>query len=166
MPPCWNRSLWNRSCLYHQSFPRLYQTLSQLRSFLQAGLPRYMVPSAFVVLDRLPTTPSGKIDHRALPEPDRARPELERPYRAPRSPDEKVLAEIWSEVLGVDRVGIHDNFFELGGASVKSLRIVAKAGEAGLSIDPALLTPELLFERPTIAELAELLDQPQAVDQP
>ena len=135
--------------------------LEELRGFLQGRLPKYMVPSLFVKMDALPRTTGGKVDRKALPEPDGARPELEKPYLAPRTENERVLAEIWSEVLGIDRVGVHDNFFELGGASLKSLRIVAKAEEAGLAIPPELLTPELLFERPTIAELAQLIDTPK-----
>src|SRR5262249_45295731 len=86
----------------------------QLRDRLKARLPEYMVPSAFVLLEALPLTPSGKVDRKALPAPDNARPELEEAYVAPRTPVERGLADLWAEVLGLERVGVHDNFFELG----------------------------------------------------
>ncbi|MGH7831332.1 MAG: non-ribosomal peptide synthetase, partial [Candidatus Binatia bacterium] len=82
----------------------------ELRSFLKEKLPEYMVPSAFVVLASLPLTPSGKVNRKALPAPDRSRPEQETPFVAPSTPEQKRIAEIWAQVLTVDRVGIHDNF--------------------------------------------------------
>jgi len=127
---------------------------------LQQRLPPFMVPSAFVMLDALPLSPNGKLDRSALPAPSGQRPATDKPYVAPTTPTEKLLANIWAEVLGVDKVGRDDNFFELGGASIKSLRIVAKAEEAGLKIDPALLSPTVLFEHPTLAELAALWSPP------
>jgi amino acid adenylation domain-containing protein/non-ribosomal peptide synthase protein (TIGR01720 family) len=120
-----------------------------LRQALEQRLPSYMVPAAFVVLERLPLTSNGKLDRQALPPPDFARPELEQAYVAPRTPLESELAQAWSEVLRVQQVGIHDNFFELGGDSIISIQLVARAGQAGLA-----LTPRLLFEQPTIAQLA------------
>ncbi len=133
-------------------------SLDELQGFLRKRLPGYMVPAALVTLDKLPLTANGKIDRRRLPEPGDARPHLHAAYVAPRTPAERILAEVWAEVLGLDRVGIHDNFFAIGGASITSLRIVARAQEAGLSADPSLLSPELLFEHPTIAEIASLLE--------
>ena len=131
---------------------------AELSSFLNKRLPAYMVPSAMFLLDEFPLTANGKLDRRALPEPDHSRQNLKAEFVAPRSAVEKTLADIWADVLGLDRVGVHDNFFELGGASIKSLRIVAKAETAGLSIDSAALSPELLFEHPTVAEIAELIE--------
>src|SRR5581483_6486319 len=88
------------------------QLVPLLRSHLQERLPEYMVPSAFVVLDALPLSPNGKVDRKALPAPDRARPDAEE-FVGPRTPTEQSLAGVWSEVLGVERVGVHDNFFDL-----------------------------------------------------
>ena len=134
-------------------------SVEELRRFLKERLPDYMVPSVFVALDAFPLTPNGKVDRGSLPEPDRSRPKLQSEYVAPRNDTERLLAKVWSEVLGIDKVGIHDNFFELGGASLTSLRVIAKAEEAGLSVNQELLTPELLFESPTIAEVAALFEE-------
>ncbi|TGU49361.1 hypothetical protein EN829_071025, partial [Mesorhizobium sp. M00.F.Ca.ET.186.01.1.1] len=95
----------------------------------------------------LPLTPNGKVDRRALPVPEYTAADGE--YVAPETFVEKVLAQIWKEVLGVEEVGIHDNFFELGGDSILSIQIVARAGQSGIR-----LSPKLLFENQTIAELA------------
>jgi thioester reductase-like protein/non-ribosomal peptide synthase protein (TIGR01720 family) len=124
-------------------------TTSDLRGFLQEKLPEYMVPSAFVRLKALPLTPNGKVDRQALPAPDMARSNLEETFVAPRTTAEKLLAEIWTQILQLETVGIHDNFFELGGDSILSMQIIAKANQAGLQ-----LTPKQLFEHQTIAELA------------
>ena len=110
-----------------------------------------MVPAAFVVCEARPLTPSGKVDRRALPEPGPERPALEGAYVAPRTPAEQVLADIWAQVLRLERVGVEDNFFELGGDSILSLQIIAKARERGL-----WLTPRQLFEHATIAAWAEV----------
>ncbi|MGP4004852.1 non-ribosomal peptide synthetase, partial [Streptomyces sp. 8N706] len=91
---------------------------SDLRAHLSGLLPDYMVPAVFVSLDRLPLTPSGKVDRRSLPEPDVQANRLGSDYTAPRDATEEILAAVWSEVLGVERVGIHDNFFDLGGDSI------------------------------------------------
>ena len=123
--------------------------VEELRAYLKEKLPLDMVPAAFVLLDTLPITSNGKVDRAALPAPDAARPELETTFVASRTPTEEKLAQIWAEVLGIDRVGIHDNFFDLGGASIQSLQVVNRASEAGIQ-----LSPELLFEYQTIAELA------------
>ncbi len=124
-------------------------TTSELRRFLKQELPEYMVPSAFVMLDALPLTPNGKIDRRALPIPDQIRPELESGFVTPQTLEEKLLANIWAEVLGLKQVGIHDNFFELGGDSILSIQVVARANQAGLH-----LKPKQLFQCQTIAKLA------------
>ncbi|HEX6287623.1 MAG TPA: amino acid adenylation domain-containing protein, partial [Herpetosiphonaceae bacterium] len=127
---------------------------SELREFLGAYLPDYMIPSAFVLLDALPLTPNGKIDRNALPAPDYGSDETT--IVAPRTPVEDQLAAIWRHVLGVPQVGIHDNFFALGGDSILSLQIVARASQAGLR-----LTPRQLFQHQTIAELAEVVGAAQ-----
>ncbi len=144
----------DKSALYEGRGP----TVEDLRGFLKDKLPHYMIPAAFVFLDALPLLTNGKVDRKALPAPDPLRPKLEEAFVAPRNPLEEVLASIWAQVLGIDKVGIHDNFFDLGGASIQSLQIIAKAGEAGLQ-----LTPEMLFEHQTVAELAAALGTQQPV---
>jgi amino acid adenylation domain-containing protein len=134
-------------------------TVEELRLFLKDKLPYYMLPAAFLFLSSLPLTPNGKVDRKSLPAPDATRPELESAFVAPRTPLEEQLAAIWSSVLGLDKVGVHDNFFDLGGASIQSLEIIAKAGEAGIS-----LTLEMLFEFQTIAELASAIERKQSTD--
>jgi amino acid adenylation domain-containing protein/non-ribosomal peptide synthase protein (TIGR01720 family) len=126
-------------------------TPSELRRFLKEKLPDYMVPFAFVMLEALPVTPNGKVDCSALPAPEISQRSLEEGFVAPHTPTEEVLAAIWAEVLGVERVGIHDNFFELGGDSILSIQLIARANQAGLQ-----LTPRQLFLHQTIAELAAL----------
>ena len=121
---------------------------NQLRQFLKARLPDYMIPSAFVTLETLPLTPNGKLDHRALPEPN-LRGEIELNFVAPRNLEEEILATIWSQVLRVEPVGIYDNFFELGGDSILTIQIITRARKAGLE-----LTPKQLFTHQSIAELA------------
>ncbi|MEO6238543.1 MAG: amino acid adenylation domain-containing protein [Vicinamibacterales bacterium] len=121
---------------------------AELRSFLRDRLPDYMIPSAFVFLDRLPLTANGKVDRRALPA-DYAREAHEGSFAAPRDAAEQTLVDIWAGVLGVPQVGVHDNFFELGGDSILSIQIIARANQAGLR-----LSPRQLFQHQTIAELA------------
>jgi amino acid adenylation domain-containing protein len=100
-------------------------TTDELRRFLKDKLPDYMMPVVFLLLEALPVTPNGKVDRRALPEPDRSRPELEKAFVAPRDDLELQLAHIWEEVLGVRPVGVRDNFFELGGHSLLAVRLFA-----------------------------------------
>ncbi|TMQ67695.1 MAG: amino acid adenylation domain-containing protein, partial [Candidatus Eisenbacteria bacterium] len=127
-------------------------SLDALRLFLMERLPDYMVPAVFILLDSLPVTPGGKLDRRALPAPERARPELEATYRAPRTPDETTLASVWSDVLGLERVGIDDNFFALGGDSIRSLQVRVKAAERGLEV-----SLQQIFTHQTIRDLAAAL---------
>lgn len=136
----------------------LFRTLvPQLREYLQGKLPEYMMPQAFVLLDEMPLTPNGKVDRRALPAPDRARPELEAAYVAPRSAVEEVTAGIWSEVLDVEQVGVLDNFFELGGHSLKATQVISRLREA-LQVELPLRS---LFQEPTVAGLTQIiLDDP------
>ncbi|MGC1734298.1 MAG: non-ribosomal peptide synthase/polyketide synthase [Pseudonocardiaceae bacterium] len=122
-----------------------------LRAGLKRILPDYMIPSAFVVLDALPLTSHGKLDRRALPAPD-GLTEPESEYLAPRTPTEVALAEVWAEVLGLDRVGVGDNFFELGGDSILTIQVVSRARQAGLHFNS-----KDLFLNQTIDELAPVV---------
>ncbi len=127
-----------------------------LRAALTEELPEYMVPATLMVLEDLPRLPSGKIDRHALPRPDAGRDtgtrSLEgRRFRDPNTATEKTLVEIWTELLGIDRIGVDDNFFELGGDSILSIQVVARAARRGLR-----LAPRDLFRHQTVAELAEL----------
>jgi amino acid adenylation domain-containing protein len=131
---------------------------TNLRKYLQQKLPEYMVPSVFVVLESLPLTPNGKVDRKGLPVPDTNRPYPDEMFVAPRTPTEKLLAEIWKEVLRVDKVGIHDNFFELGGHSLLATLVVSRAREA-LHVELPLRS---LFEYPTIAGLVAHIAEGQA----
>ncbi|QKW30763.1 non-ribosomal peptide synthase/polyketide synthase [Streptomyces seoulensis] len=121
---------------------------AQLRAHLADGLPDYMVPAAFVTVPELPLTANGKVDRRRLPAPDWSAG-ADRAYRAPRTEAERLLAGIWAELLGVERVGADDNFFMLGGDSILSIQVVSRARAAGLA-----LTPREVFRHPTVAELA------------
>jgi amino acid adenylation domain-containing protein/non-ribosomal peptide synthase protein (TIGR01720 family) len=118
-----------------------------LRRFLRQRLPEHMLPAAFVALAELPLTVHGKVDRQALPVP--ATREALAGSAAPRTAREELLAGIWREVLGLDRVGIHDNFFQLGGDSILSIQVVARARRAGL-----LVTTRQFFDHQTIAGLA------------
>ena len=103
--------------------------VNDLRSYMKAKVPEYMMPSIFVPLDALPLTANGKVDRRALPAPDGTRHGLIQDFVAPRTEIEQLLTGIWSQSLGVDRVGIDDDFFALGGDSIRSVKVVAKAQE-------------------------------------
>jgi amino acid adenylation domain-containing protein/non-ribosomal peptide synthase protein (TIGR01720 family) len=135
-------------------------TSADLRTFLNHRLPDYMVPTSFVFLERLPLTPNGKLDRNALPAPDHLQSDGDRVFTPPRNEVEKMLAQIWSDVLGLERVGVHDNFFDLGGDSILSIQIVARANQAGLK-----LTPRQLFQHQTVAELATVVGSVVAVEQ-
>jgi amino acid adenylation domain-containing protein len=129
-------------------------TVRELRSFLKTTLPDSMLPSTFVWLEVLPLTPSGKIDRRGLPSPNQARPVLEEPFVAPRTPVEQQVAASWSDLLGLERVGIYDNFFELGGHSLLATQLVSRLGEA-MHVEVSLLS---FFETPTVAGLANSIE--------
>jgi len=132
--------------------------LSELHGFFKQQLPEFMIPSAFVFLDELPLTPNGKLDRNALPMPDMNRQELDVDFIAPRSQVEKQLAEIWCDVLRINRVGIHDNFFDLGGQSLLATQIITRvSGQLSVEIPLARL-----FEMPTIAGLAKLIENTRA----
>jgi len=128
--------------------------ISELRELLKRQLPEYMMPSAFVVLETMPLTPNGKVDHRALPAPDQSRPETLTGFIAPRTTTEEILAAVWSEVLNVKSIGVDDNFFELGGHSLLATRLVSKTREL-FQVEIPL---RRLFETPTIAGFAGAID--------
>jgi amino acid adenylation domain-containing protein len=129
-------------------------TTSDLRHFLKQKLPEYMVPAVFVPLDALPLMPNGKIDRKALRAPDRSRPELDRAFLAPRTPTEELLAEIWTELLDIERVGVDDNFFDLGGHSLLATQLMSRVRET-FQVEIPL---RRLFEVPTVAGLAESIE--------
>ena len=122
--------------------------VTELRQFLKAKLPEYMIPSAFVILESLPLTPNGKTDYRGLPA---AEFQSQEQYIAPRNPIEEILSSIWAKVLKVAQVGIHDNFFELGGHSLLATQLISRIREA-FQVEMPLRE---LFVAPTIAELSQ-----------
>jgi amino acid adenylation domain-containing protein len=134
--------------------------INELREYLQERLPSHMVPAQFITLAQMPLSKNGKVDRKALPEPGKERPEIEEQYVEASSAEEKVLAEVWRQVLGVERVGVHDNFFNLGGDSIRSLQVITKARAMGLQI-----TLQQLFQTPAIHGLAghaQWLSEPAA----
>jgi acyl carrier protein len=126
--------------------------LSELRRRLQQKLPDYMVPAAFVRLDRLPLTPNGKLDRNALPAPDRGG---EADYQPPRNPVETVLAGLFADLLGLERVGVNDNFFELGGHSLLAMQLISHV-RAALGVT---LPVRVIFMGPTVGELAVRIEE-------
>ena len=139
---------------------------NQLRQYLHAKLPEYMIPSAYVLLEKLPLSPNGKIDRRALPAPEYTRNQLEQAYVGPRNQDEAALVAIFCELLAVDKIGIHDNFFDLGGHSLLATQALSRI----LDLFKVELPLRRLFESPTAAGLAEVIaplrQQPSAELQP
>jgi len=129
----------------------------KVREFLQQKLPSYMIPQAFVLLDSLPLTPNGKVDRKALPSPDATTRNLANSFVLPRNPIEAQLTQIWSEVLGLERIGVKDNFFELGGHSLLATQVLSRINSA-FELD---LSVQIMFESPTIAGIAAYI---QAVD--
>ncbi len=132
-------------------------TTNELRDFLRQILPEYMIPSVYVFLKTLPLTPNGKIDRQSLPIPEKVKPELTANYVPPKTEIEKVLAKIWAEVLGLEKVGIHDNFFDLGGHSLLLTQVTSRLYNA-LGVE---LTLRQIFATPTIAQLGVLVAQKQ-----
>ncbi|ELY3101648.1 amino acid adenylation domain-containing protein [Serratia marcescens] len=125
----------------------------QLRAYLSERLPEYMVPSAYVWLDALPLTANGKLDRRALPEPERAAVGT-REYVAPQGETETTLARVWCELLEIGQIGRHDNFFELGGHSLLAVRLSSQLRQQGIT-----LPVQAIFNHPILAELAERIDR-------
>ena len=127
--------------------------VTELRRVLGDKLPDYMLPSAFIKLDSLPFTPTGKVDRRALPPPGRARPALKSAFVAPRTPLEEKLAQLWAQMLGLDEVGVHDGFLDLGGDSLLATQVVSRV----LAQFHVRVSLRALFDAPTVAEMAALL---------
>ena len=136
-------------------------TVSELSNFLKNKLPDYMVPFTFIMLDALPLTPHGKVDRRALPAPNIDRAELEATFVAPHTPMASLIAEVWQEVLGVEKVGMYDNFFDLGGHSLLSMQVIARLEkQLGLRINPR----EFILQ--TLGQLAASYEDKMPLVQP
>jgi len=134
--------------------PRSEIAVDQLRAALQQRLPEYMVPANFVMLQEMPLTANGKINRKALPAPPSDSHVHEELYISPRTDTERSLASIWTDILHVDRVGIQDNFFAMGGHSLLATRAVARIRDTFKMDVPV----RAVFEAPTIAKLAGLID--------
>ena len=132
-------------------------TVTSLRKRLAEKLPDYMIPSAFVCLDSLPVVGIGKVNRQALPDPGESRPNLDTPFSFPRNPVEELLAQIWAQVLALDRVGIHDNFFDLGGHSLAATRVVSRIFQE-FQLEIPL---QSLLQCPTVAALSAVIDEYQ-----
>ncbi|WP_204012896.1 non-ribosomal peptide synthetase, partial [Virgisporangium aurantiacum] len=152
-PPVHESGFTNRPLGARLRDDRTRRLVPALREHVALSLPAHMRPAVYVVLDELQLTSSGKVNRRALPDPDGSRPALEATFRAPRTATEETLAELWAQVLGLDRVGIGDNFFELGGDSIVTIQLVARCRSAGI-----VITPRQIFERQTIADLAAVAE--------
>ncbi|WP_326763634.1 amino acid adenylation domain-containing protein [Streptomyces sp. NBC_01591] len=126
---------------------------ADLHAHLGRFLPDYMIPAAFVTLERLPLTANGKVDRAALPVPDHQRPDLGREYTAPRNAVERTVTAVWQELLGIDRVGVHDNFFQLGGHSLLATQVASRLRKA-LRVDVPV---RAVFDSPTPAQLAQAI---------
>ena len=129
----------------------------QLQNYLEQRLPAHMRPSRFVTLEKLPLTPAGKVDRAALPAPGKTKPASNDEFVPPRTTVEKLLADIWCELLGVEEVGVHDNFFNLGGHSLIAIKVATRIREA-FHQDINL---GAMFETPTVAALAEMIEEGQ-----
>lgn len=127
--------------------------ISDLRNFMKEKLPEYMIPSQFIILEKLPLSQNGKADRNKLLSHEFSRDELQSEYKPATKPAEEILVKIWSEVLSVEKVGVNDNFFELGGDSIISIQIIFKAAKEGLSI-----TTKQMFQFQTIADLVSVID--------
>ena len=148
-----------------QKLPKFFRrTVSnRLRTYLKERLPDYMVPAAFIFLDAMPLTPNGKVDRHALIETDTAEESRnQEEYVAPRTPTEKILTAIWSEVLGVEEIGINDNFFKIGGHSLLNVQVINRVREAF----QAEISVSTMFEAPTLTALAERIDLICWINQP
>ncbi len=130
----------------------------ELKKFVRRSLPEYMIPQSFVFMNELPKTPNGKIDKNALPEPESTF--AGNNIVQPRNEVEKILLEIWKQLLGVREIGINDNFFELGGDSIISIQIISRASQSGIK-----LSPKQMFLHQTIAELAAVAETSNAVSE-
>jgi len=149
-----------RLVAYVVAQPQQRPTVSDLRGHLQAKLPDYMVPSAFVLLEALPLTPNGKVDRRVLPPPEHTRSELQETFVAPRTSTEEVVAGIWSQILGIEQIGIHDDFIALGGDSLMAIQVIARLRRV-LQVQLPLAR---FFEAGTIARVAKIIKQVKVDD--
>lgn len=125
---------------------------------LAGKLLDYMIPSTFTLLDALPLTDTLKVDRKSLPEPKGLRPNIAVPYAAPSNSIERALADIWAEVLELDRVGVHDNFFDLGGHSLAAARIISRV----MQVFPRELPVTALFNSPTVGEMSKIVARAEA----
>ncbi|MDX2506722.1 MAG: amino acid adenylation domain-containing protein [Gammaproteobacteria bacterium] len=143
--------------------PNTSPAVNKIRSTLQHNLPDYMLPTAWVFLDEMPLTPNGKVNRLVLPAPDLKRPDLSQRYVAPKTKLEKFIADIWLQILNIDRVGVNDAFFELGGSSIKSIQFIGLLGKK-LDITIPIVS---FFEKPTIKGICSVLnnDFPDALVQ-
>lgn len=152
--PCPGKSYRIKDC--YANNPLLNRLTSQLvpelRSYLKEKLPDHMIPSTFMVIKEMPVNSNGKLDRKVLPLPVQEVPEMEENYVAPRTTVEKILAEVWAEILGLNQVGIKNSFFELGGDSIHSIQVVARVRQRGIQI-----TPQQILQYRTIADLAEVI---------
>jgi amino acid adenylation domain-containing protein len=129
--------------------------LNDVRNFLREQLPEYMIPSAYVLLESLPMTPSGKVNREALPEPDNNHHEIEATYVAPRTEVEQTITGVWREVFNVEKLSTHSNFFDLGGHSLSMVRVCSRLREV-MNIEISMID---MFKYPTINSLAKFLSQ-------
>lgn len=150
----------NRLVAYIEIDGRTEPSTSELRAYIKEKLPDYMIPSAFVILDAFPLTSNGKVDRRALPAPDNALREFQQDRSVPRNIFEEMLAGVWAKVLGTDEVGIHANFFELGGNSILATQVTSRISES-FQVELPLRS---IFESPTVAQLAGLVEQMRAAE--
>ena len=147
-----------RLAAYLVAAARPAPAVSELRGFLKATLPDYMIPSTWMFLEAFPLAPNGKVDRQGLPPASSTRPELDTAFVAPRTPLESRLAQIWSEVLCINQVGLNDNFLDLGGHSLAATRVVSQVIKH-FQVDLPLKS---LFESPTVAEMAGVITEHQA----
>jgi acyl carrier protein len=129
----------------------------ELRGKLKDKLPSFMIPSSFIFLEAMLLTSNGKIDRKALPAPDHSRPDISEAFAAPRTPIEEMMATIWSEIMEIEKVGIHDNFFSLGGHSLLATQVVNRVRDT-FNVELPL---RLFFETPTIAAFASYIAESQ-----
>jgi len=154
----WGEGAGRRLAAYVVLHPEQEASAADLRGHLQGSLPEHMVPAAFVRLEALPRTPSGKLDRRSLPPPDSADLQPEREYVAPRTPTEETLAALWAEALGLDQVGVHDHFFALGGHSLLATQVMARVNQAFGTALPL----RRLYDAPVLEALAIAIVESQA----
>lgn len=148
-------------CAYYVAYPGSTElTVSQMREFLSAEIPEYMIPSYFIPLDTMPLTPNGKIDRKQLPDPDPIRPNLDVRFVAPETEIEKTISTVWKELLNLDKVGVNDNFFDLGGTSFDIIKMMSKLYDRFKREIPVVS----VFQYPTIRTFVDYLKREQSTD--